>query len=88
MIGMPWCVVNFIFMVGYAMRNGTSAFPDGVRDKMGYFVMSHGRRYDFTETAFQLSYWQGLITSISIPVLILGCFILHANGDIKKDDQN
>lgn len=84
LIGMFWCGINFAFMFTNMIRNGTSAFPGGAHDERGYFAMDHGRRYDFTALAYKISYWQGLTTCISIPLFLMGVFVLHATGDIKQ----
>lgn len=84
LIGMIWCGLNFAFFVTNMLRNGTSAFPGGTRDELGYFTIDHGKRYDFTRSGFIVSYWQGLVTCVSIPLYLVGIFVLHATGDIKS----
>jgi len=84
-IAMVWLFVNFAIMVGISLSNGTSLFPNGSIDAHGYHAIDHGKRHDLAPATFHFGYWQGAVTWVSFPVVILIIIpILYGTGDIRE----
>ena len=82
-VGFVLMLVNFAMMIGLALKNGTVAFPGGKQDEAGYYVINHGKRYDFSESEFRLSYYQGMATMIIFPAFFVVLLVLFATGDAR-----
>ncbi len=82
--GMVFLAVNFFLMIGLALKNGTSAFPGGITDESGSYVIDHGKRIDFEQADFRLSYYQGLVTWVAFPTFFVIVLMLYATGNIRE----
>jgi hypothetical protein len=84
--GLFFCCLNFFCMMGLSIQFGSIAFPGGVHDASGYYVIDHGIRYDFTAQQYWLSYCQALVTWIAFPTFLVIVLLLYATGDITNDE--
>ena len=81
-IAMIFTSVNFFWMLYWAMKHGATAFPDGIHDDTGYYVIEHGKRVNFSPPDFYWSYWQAIITAAAFAATGILIFSLYAKREI------